>query len=140
MRQPITLDSIRETDYLKLIKLWNVAGSIEVGQTATPEVLARFLYRNPTCSYAVYAGNRLIGAVLASHDGWRGYLYHMAVKPDYRERGIGTKLVSAAINAIKSEGIQNIYCLVKRDNLIAQQFWEACGFELREDVLNYTLR
>ena len=140
MRQPIVLDSIRETDYPKLIKLWGAAGNIEVRQTDTPEVLARFLYRNPTCSYAAYAGTRLIGAILAGHDGWRGHLYHMAVKPDYRERGIGTRLVNAAVSAIKSEDIQKIHCLVKRDNLIAQQFWDACSFELREELFDFSLR
>jgi|SRR5450830_209239 len=140
MRQAIVLDTIRETDYPKLIKLWEAAGNIEVRQTDTPEVLARFLDRNPSCSYAAYAGTRLIGAILAGHDGWRGHLYHMAVKPDYRERGIGTRLVNAAVSAIKSEDIQKIHCLVKRDNLIAQQFWEACSFDQREDLFDYTLR
>lgn len=140
MRQPIVLDTIRETDYPKLIKLWEAAGNIEVRQTDTPEVLARFLDRNPTCSYAAYAGTRLIGAILAGHDGWRGHLYHMAVKPDYRERGVGTRLVNAAVSAIKSEDIQKIHCLVKRDNLIAQQFWEACSFDQREDLFDYALR
>ncbi len=140
MRQPIVLDSIRETDFPKLIKLWEAAGNIDVRQTDTPEVLARFLYRNPTCSYAAYAGTRLIGAILAGHDGWRGHLYHMAVKPDYRERGVGTRLVNAAVSAIKSEDIQKIHCLVKRDNLIAQQFWEACSFEQREELFDYSLR
>lgn len=139
MRQPIVLDAIRETDYPKLIKLWEAAGNIEVRQTDTPEVLARFLYRNPTCSYAAYAGTRLIGAILAGHDGWRGHLYHMAVKPDYRERGIGTRLVNAAVSAIKSEDIQKIHCLVKRENLIAQQFWEACSFDLRDELLDFSL-
>jgi ribosomal protein S18 acetylase RimI-like enzyme len=140
MRQAIVLDTIRETDYPKLIKLWEAAGNIEVRQTDTPEVLARFLDRNPTCSYAAYAGTRLIGAILAGHDGWRGHLYHMAVKPDYRERGVGTRLVNAAVSAIKSEDIQKIHCLVKRDNLIAQQFWEACSFDQREDLFDYALR
>jgi ribosomal protein S18 acetylase RimI-like enzyme len=140
MKQAIVLDTIRETDYPKLIKLWEAAGNIEVRQTDTPEMLARFLDRNPTCSYAAYAGTRLIGAVLAGHDGWRGYLYHMAVKPDYRERGVGTRLVNAAVSAIKSEDIQKIHCLVKRDNIIAQQFWEACSFDQREDLFDYTLR
>jgi ribosomal protein S18 acetylase RimI-like enzyme len=139
MRQPIVLDSIRETDYPKLIKLWEAAGNIEVRQTDTPEILARFLYRNPTCSYAAYAGTRLIGAILAGHDGWRGHLYHMAVKPDYRERGVGTRLVNAAVSALKSEDIQRIHCLVKRDNLIAQQFWEACSFDMREDLYDFFL-
>ncbi len=140
MRQAIVLDSINEADYPKLIKLWQAAGNIDVRQTDTPEVLARFLHRNPSCSYAAYAGTRLIGAILAGHDGWRGHLYHMAVKPDYRERGIGTRLVNAAVSAIKSEDVQKIHCLVKRDNLIAQQFWEACSFEQREELFDYTLR
>ena len=140
MRQAIFLDSIRDADYPKLIKLWEAAGNIDVRQTDTPEVLARFLHRNPGCSYAAYAGTRLIGAILAGHDGWRGHLYHMAVKPDYRERSIGTRLVNAAVSAIKSEDVQKIHCLVKRDNLIAQQFWEACSFEQREDLFDYALR
>lgn len=39
MRQPVVLDSIRERDYPKLIKLWEVAGNIDVRQTDTPEAL-----------------------------------------------------------------------------------------------------
>lgn len=140
MKLPIHLQPIHESDYPKLIKLWEAAGCIDIRQTDTPEALATFLHRNPTCNYAAYAGTRLIGALLAGHDGWRGYLYHMAVKPDYRERGIGARLVNAAVSAIKREDIQKVHCLVKRDNLIAQQFWEACSFELREELFDYSLR
>lgn len=48
--------------------------------------------------------------------------------------------MSAAARAIKSEDIQKIHCLVKRDNVIAQQFWETCSFEQREDLFDYSLR
>lgn len=101
MRLPIYLHPLHESDYPKLIKLWESAGWI---------------------------------------DGWRDYLYHMAVKPDYRDRGIGAKLVNAAVSAIKREGIPKVHCLVKRNNLIAQQFCEACGFELRDELYDYSLR
>ena len=140
MRKQVVVCSIHEEDYPKLIKLWEAAGNIDVRQTDTPEVLGRFLRRNPICSYGAYAGTRLVGAILAGHDGWRGHLYHMAVKPDYREKGIGSRLVSAAVSAIKTEDIEKIHCLVKSDNLIAQQFWEACGFELRDELIDYSLR
>lgn len=138
MRRPIYLHPLHESDYPKLIKLWTATGWVDIRQTDTPEALARFLYRNPACNFAAYAGTRLIGAVLAGHDGWRGYLYHMAVKPDYRERGIGAQLVNAAVGAIKREGIAKVHCLVKRNNLIAQQFWEACGFQLRDELFDYS--
>jgi len=138
MRLPVELRPLQADEYPKLLKLWHAAGCIDVRQTDTPEALAVFLQRNPGCNYAAYAGSRLVGAVLAGHDGWRGHLYHMAVKPDYRSRGIGAQLVSAAVAAIKKQGIPKVHCLVKRDNLIAQQFWEACGFELREELYDYS--
>lgn len=139
MKLPTYLHPLHESDYPKLIKLWGSSDWIDVRQTDTPEALARFLYRNPTCNFAAYAGTRLVGAILAGHDGWRGYLYHLAVKPGYRERGIGALLVNAAVGAIKREGIPKVHCLVKRKNLIAQQFWEACGFELRDELYDFSL-
>lgn len=138
MRPPVYLHPLHEDDYQKLLKLWASAGWIDVRQTDTPEALAKFLARNPSCNFAAYAGTRLVGAVLAGHDGWRGYLYHMAVKPDYRGRGIGAQLVRAAVGSIKKEAIPKVHCLVKRDNMAAQQFWESCGFKLRDELLDYS--
>lgn len=140
MRLSIQYNLLTADDYPKLLKLWIAAGSIEVRPVETANSLALFLQKNPTSNYAAYAGTRLVGAVLAGHDGWRGHLYHMAIKPDYRERGIGSKLVNIAVGALKSEGISRIHCLVKHDNLIAQQFWEACGFELRDELYDFSLR
>lgn len=140
MNLSIDLRLIQDHDYPKLIQLWKSAGCIEVRQTETPAMLVNFLKRNSGCNYAAYAENQLVGAVLAGHDGWRGYLYHMAIHPDYRQQGLGTKIVNAAVEAIQRSGITHIHCLVKRDNIIAQQFWEKCGFDARDELLDFTLR
>jgi len=52
---------------------------------------------------------------------------------------IGAELVKAAVTALRETGAPKVHCLVKRDNLIAQQFWEACGFSLRDELYDYTL-
>jgi len=138
MKQPVYLHPLQEDDYTELIKLWEAAGQIDIRETDTRETFARFLKRNPTSNFGAYAGTSLIGAVLAGHDGWRGYLYHMAVHPDYRERGIASQLVNVAIGNIHHHGISKIHILVKRENLIAQQFWEACGFRLRDGLFDFS--
>lgn len=140
MKLPDYLHPLQASDYPRLVELWQAAGWIDVRQTDTAQVYARFLDRNPTGNYGAYAGTRLVGAVLAGHDGWRGYLYHMAVASEHRGRDIGAQLVKAALAALQREGIAKVHCLVKRDNLIAQQFWEACGFELRDELYDYSLR
>jgi ribosomal protein S18 acetylase RimI-like enzyme len=139
MDSPVCLKPLHESDYPELVDLWKSAGWIDVRQTDTPEALAKFLARNPSCNFAAYAGTSLAGAVLAGHDGWRGYLYHMAVRPDYRGRGIGRQLVRAATAAITNEGVPKVHCLVKRENLVARQFWEACSFELRDELVDFSL-
>ena len=139
MRQAPVIRLMVEGDYPKLQLLWHAAGGgLQLRDTDTPQALARFLRRNPASSFVACAGTRLVGGVLAGHDGWRGYLYHLAVKPDCREKGLGARLVNAAVEAISGEGIPKIHSLVKHDNLIAQQFWEACGFVQRDELLVYS--
>ena len=50
--------------------------------------------------------------------------------------GIAGKLVSAAEEALKKEGIQKIFGLVFKDNDVANEFWENQGYSLRTN-LNY---
>lgn len=139
MTLPIQLRPLHADDFPRLMKLWQAAKTIVIRESDTEETFRRFLQRNPKSSFAAYAGTRMVGSVLAGHDGWRGYLYHMAVKPDYRERGIASQLINAAVHQLREEGISKVHCLVKKDNLIAQQFWEACSFRLRDELLDYSI-
>jgi len=139
MKLPIYLQPLLVSDYSELIKLWNTSDLIEAQQTVTPEALKKFLHRNSTNSFAAYSGSQLIGYVLAGHDGWQGYLHHLAIKPNFRECGIGVLLVNAAVGALKRENISKVHILIKPDNMIARQFWTACNFKFQDGLLNYSL-
>ena len=52
------------------------------------------------------------------------------------ERVIGTRLVDAALGALKKEGISKVALLVFKYNEDGNAFWEAQGFTVRDD-LNY---
>ena len=51
------------------------------------EGIARYLKRNPTTCFVAESGNKVVGALLAGHDGRRGYLYHAAVLPEFQRQG-----------------------------------------------------
>ena len=69
------------------------------------EGITRYLKRNPNTCFVSEHDRTITGAILAGHDGRRGYIYHTAVNPAHRHQGIGTALVNAALHALANEGI-----------------------------------
>ncbi len=67
--------------------------------------------------------------MLAGHDGRRGFLYHLAVVPELRRKGVGQRLVAASLAALKAANVVRVLILVSRDNQLAAQFWSKRGWE-----------
>ena len=101
--------------------------------------IGRYLRRNPTTCLVAEAGDALTGAILAGHDGRRGYIYHLAVSEEYRRQGVASALVERALEALRAEGIHKVALLAFKHNEAGNAFWEKLGFALRDD-LNYRNR
>ena len=134
-----TVRQVTGEDYDALFALWN---STEQSRRAlnpvddSREGIDRYLKRNPGTCFAAVEEGRVIGVILAGHDGRRGIIHHLCIHPDYRREGIAARLVSAAEAALKKAGIQKVFGLVFTDNDIANAFWEKQGYSLRTN-LNY---
>lgn len=104
-------------DYYNVYQLWtNTEGMGMRSLDDSFEGIERLLKRNPTTNYIARAENKIIGVILCGHDGRRGYIYHTAVKTDYRDNGIGKKLVSTVIEALKKEEINKVALVVFDSN------------------------
>ncbi|MCM1285249.1 MAG: GNAT family N-acetyltransferase [Acetobacter sp.] len=95
----------------------------------------KFLNRNPDTCFTATEENKIVGCILAGNDGRRGYVYHTAVSPDYRQKGIGTKLTEKVIEALKEIGISKAALLVFANNENGNQFWNKIGFTERNDLI-----
>ena len=98
------------------------------------EGIARYLKRNPNTCFVSEHDRTITGAILAGHDGRRGYIYHTAVNPAHRHQGIGTALVNAALHALANEGIIKVALVVFSRNEAGKAFWERLGFTSRDDL------
>ena len=54
----------------------------------------------------------------------------MYVKPAYRKKGIGTKLMEEVTNRIKKKGVKNVRLSVLSENANAVRFYEKFGFKV----------
>lgn len=105
----MTIRKMVITDYDKVYSLWLSCNGMGLNDLDdSRDGIARYLERNPETCFVAEDGEKIIGVIIAGHDGRRGYIYHTAVSPDHRGLGIGTKLVDAAMKAIKDQGI-NMY-------------------------------
>ncbi|OIR01826.1 acetyltransferase YpeA [mine drainage metagenome] len=118
-----------ESDLPEACALWERTEGVELSEGDDLSELAAYLARNPGASQVAYVGDALAGAVLAGSDGRRGFLYHLAVDPSYRGRGVGRELAARALARLRESGVRRVLILVARDNPEGRAFWQRCGWE-----------
>jgi len=122
-------------DYDEVYDLWLSCRGMGLNDLDdSREGIARYLARNPDTCFVWEEEGEIIGAILSGHDGRRGMIHHTAVHPDRRRRGIGAKLVEAALDALKKEGIHKVMLVAFSRNGSGNAFWEKMGFTLRTDL------
>jgi ribosomal protein S18 acetylase RimI-like enzyme len=121
-------------DINEALALWTRTEGMGLRDVDSPEAIARYLARNPGCSYAVRDEQKLAGVSLAGHDGRRGFLHHVAVAPAYRKQGVGRALVEHCLAALKEQGIFKCHLFVFQHNEEGKKFWERLGWQARTTV------
>lgn len=122
-------------DYEGVYELWTNTPGMGINSTDdSREGIEKYIKRNPTTSFVALAGGKIVGAILAGHDGRRGFIQHLAVLPDFRKRGIASALVDRAMNALEGEGIHKVALLAFKKNELGNGFWDKMEFKVREDV------
>ena len=125
-------------DYHGVINLMQQTPGITFRDADSHENTARYLARNQGLSFIAMVNDALIGCLMAGHDGRRGYLQHLIVRPDFRRRGVGAALVERCLVALEAEGIHKSHIDVQVSNEAAAAFWEAQGWRVRTDIKRYS--
>ncbi len=86
------------------------------------------------------AGGVVVGAVLATHDGRKGWINRLAVAPSYRRRGVASRLVAAAEERLAEAGIEIFACLVEGDNETSMRTFERLGYKRFPAMAYFTKR
>ena len=79
-------------------------------------------------------GTVVVGTVMAGYDGHRGWIYSLAVAPNYRGHGLGSRLLARAEDQLARRGCLKINLQVLPGNGNAQAFYEANGYAVEERI------
>jgi len=115
-------------DFEGVVALWRETGIYKPYNDPKAEI-ARIQKNNNCLLYIGRDGDRIVASVLVGHDGYRGWLYKLAVAEDQRGKGYGRTLVRFAEAWLVARGIPKLNLLVRAENPAALEFYRHLGYE-----------
>lgn len=71
----------------------------------------------------------LTGTAMVGHDGHRGWVYYLAVRPDRRRAGLGRDLMNASERWLMQRKVPKINLMVRTTNTSVVAFYESLGYK-----------
>ncbi|MDN3956404.1 GNAT family acetyltransferase [Sporolactobacillus laevolacticus] len=118
-------------DFNSVIHLWNKAGLI-LSPSDTSEGLKKKLQRDSELFFVAEGDHQIIGVVMGSYDGRRGWINHLAVDPEYQGRKIGQAMIMELEKRFKKEGCEKVNLLIEPSNKGVQSFYEKQAYKRDE--------
>jgi len=121
-------------DYLIVADLWQAAGLILRPGDELEDVKLK-LQRDPDLFLVAEQDDTIVGSVIGGWDGRRGWIYHLAVKPDHQRKGIGLGLVRELEKRLASKGAKKVNAQVYKRNERSSEFFRTIGYETQPDLM-----
>lgn len=117
-----------------MLELWAQARSGHASVADRIEDVERLVSGSPAALLVAEQDGKILGALIAAWDGWRGNMYRLAVSDGHRREGIGLALVRAGEGYLRQCGVSRVTALVAFDDGRAGKFWDAAGYPTDSEI------
>ncbi len=128
----LALREFAMADYAAVDDLWR-RSDLWMRPSDQPDRVALKLTRDPDLFLVAETGARLVGVALGGWDGRRAYIYHLAVDPDWRRRGVASRLMDELEERFRARGALKAKLQIVQGNDASTAFFGARGYRLESD-------
>lgn len=129
------------TDYDHLIDLWTRCGlSYRPKGRDSREVMAAEFRRMDTGLFGMFDGDKIIGAVVGTSDGRKGWINRLAIDPDYRGKELASYLIKEAENFLHDLGTKVIAALIEDYNTPSMSAFTKAGYSCDPKIHYFSKR
>lgn len=131
----ILIRKITPADFPEIVSLWQKAGLSISDEKMKIADMEKTIKMNPTSCLVLVKDKIIIGAALGAFNGRRGWIYHLAIHPDFQQGGYGSLLLQKVEKELKKKGAHRINLGVTYTNLKVLIFYEKSGYSVVNDAL-----
>lgn len=117
----------KDTDVSAVVSLWQRC-NLTVPWNNPLGDIAKKKKHQPELFLVGLIDNKLIASAMGGYDGHRGWIYYLAVDPDFRKRGFGSKMLRKIEERIKKTGCPKINVMVRKSNQAVSDFYYNHGY------------
>jgi len=113
----------------QVVELWQHVLGYGAAHNAPHFAIDRKLAVGDGLLFVAETVGKVVGSVMAGYDGHRGWIYSLAVLPDYRRRGLGSRLMRHAEARLKRLGCAKINLQITQENEAVAAFYLKLGYQ-----------
>ena len=119
----------RDIKYNELDKIAEIERNIFKEEAYSIDII-KDLYFHADFFIVAATDDEIIGYIIGEVRGGSGHIITLAVKEEYRGRGIGSRLLGRFIKFVRKKGGNRIYLEVATSNIEAIKFYSKHGFKV----------
>lgn len=139
LNSPCRIEKASTEDLPAMLELWRSIPGLGVGSGDDEESLSLFLEKNPSTCFLLKERGCLLGTVLGGFDGRRGYIYHLAVHPEYQGQGYGRALLAQVLCELRKLKASKVHLFAFNDNQQAARLYQQQGWDRRQDIQVFSM-
>ena len=140
-KHEILMRDFRLADYDQVISLWSRCGLPfrPNGRDSRERIAAEI--EGPSAIFLVAEERgKIVGTVLGTIDGRKGWINRLAIEPDHQRVGLGSRMVQEIEARFRRKGLEVFACLIEDHNPGSMRFFEGIGYKDDRTVHYYSKR
>ena len=121
-------------DYGEVVELWKGSGLILRPGDEIDGIKTK-LERDPDLFLVAEEEGEIVGVVMGAWDGRRGWINHLAVKPNHRREGIGRALITEVEKRLFDRGAKKVNAQIYKWNTDSFDFFKSAGYDVHSDLV-----
>jgi ribosomal protein S18 acetylase RimI-like enzyme len=130
----MNIRSFNESDAAAVASLWRKIFPNNPPHNKPEDDIRRKLKIQRELFFVAEDGSEIIGTAMAGYDGHRGWVYAVAVDPEYRRRNIGAALMKRIEDGLKAIGCPKLNLQIREGNEEVVAFYKKLGYEVEPRV------